>query len=221
MGSDPSTVTVRAYDVSAVSLTAKDLDTFLSITPTPANATVTVDGQTVAHGAWEGRLPLGVHTLEITAKGYVTATQEVRLERRKQPQLRVELSRAPRLGVWSTRRSAVVGLAYAIGAAGVTAGGVTGVDALVTISNVRSHCNVPLSRCPTSQQASASTANSLATASTASFIVGGAGLVAGTLLVFEYRPDDARPHRDSPSKAPTVAWSGGVGLGTFELGGTF
>jgi hypothetical protein len=221
MGSDPSNVTVRAYDVSAVSLTAKDLDTLLSITATPSDAAVAIDGKKVARGSWEGRLSLGAHTLEVTASGYAATTQDVRLERRKQPQLRIALSRAPRLGVWSTRRSVVVALAYGIGAAGITAGAITGVDALVTIGNVRSHCNVALSLCPTSQMGSASTATSLATASTATLVVGAAGLVAGTLLVFGYRPDDPRPRRDGAARPATVAWSARVGLGTVALAGAF
>ncbi len=216
VGSEKSSVEVRLYEASAVTLSARDLDTSLRIDATPAEAAVAIDGTVMAHGAWEGRLPLGVHTVEITASGFLPARQQVRLLRRKEPQIRVALSRAPPAGAWSPKRSAAVGLAYAIGAAGVTVSAVTGAAALVTIGEVRSRCVYPL--CPASQAAAADRAGALATASTVSLVVGAANLVAGTILVIWYRPDEPRTDKGGGPRPriPPVAWSAGVGLGRVE-----
>jgi len=68
-------------------------------------ATVTIDGKPVESesGSWEGRLPLGEHTLEVAARGDVTVTQTLRLERRKQPQLNVAFTRPE---AWCVERAA-------------------------------------------------------------------------------------------------------------------
>jgi hypothetical protein len=217
MASDRTKVAVRLYETSAVALSAKDLDGALRVEAIPAEAAVTIDGRVVARGAWEGRLPLGAHTLEITASGFLPARQEVRLERRKQPQIRVALARAPKLGMWGPKRNAAVGVAYALGAAGVTVSAITGTAALVTMAAVRARCAYPL--CPTSERAAASRASTLATASTAALVVGSAGLVAGTCFVVWYRPDTPAP-ADRPRTA-SVAWRAGMGPGTLAIEGSF
>jgi len=175
----------------------------------------------VARGTWEGRLPLGVHTVEVTASGYLRAMRDVRLERRKQPELHIDLSHAPRLGTWGPKRGVPVGVAYALGAAGITASAITGAAALVTVNQVRSHCASLL--CPDSQASSADRANAYATASTASLVVGVAGLVAGTALVVWYRPYDPRPGHDERQnpKTAAVAWSAKLGIDRLAIEGVF
>jgi hypothetical protein len=219
MGSITSTVAVRLYEATTLAMAARDLDSSLRVDATPAEAAVIIDGKVVGNGTWEGRLPLGTHTVEITAGGFLPATQEVRLVRRKQPQIRVALGRTPKLGIWGPRRNAAVGVAYALGAAGLTVSAVTGADALVIMNGVLGHCMG--TRCPTPQRAAATRATSLATASTAGLVVGGTGLVAGTLLVAFYRPHDPRADKDERPRPPRVAWNVGVGLGRLELGGRF
>jgi hypothetical protein len=170
---------------------------------------------------WKGRLPLGLHTVEITAPGFLPEERTVRLERRQQPDLQFSL--APELGIvsWRPKRNSALGATFALGAAGITAGAATGVAALVTIGDVRSQCNLARSRCPTTQEAGASLATSLATASTVSLVVGGAGLVTGTLLFVWYRPYERPPRRSAGARAPAAAWSAGVGPGRFEVEGRF
>jgi hypothetical protein len=221
MGSDKSTVAVRLFQLSAVALAAIDLDGALRVEATPEEAAIAVDGNVLGHGAWEGRLPLGVHTLEIRASGFSTTRQELHLERRKQPQIRVHLAHAPRLGTWGPKRNAAVGVTYALGAAGITVGAITGAAALVTISGVRTHCEVPL--CPASQTSATNRALVLANASTVGLSVGAAGLVTGTLLALLYRPYDVRPGRETGQRPtrPSVSIRAGVGLGQLDLEGRF
>jgi hypothetical protein len=211
MGSIESTVTVRPFEVTPITPVAKDLDASLRVEATPAGASVAIDGEVVAHGTWAGRLPLGMHTVEVTANGFLPAQREVRLERRKQPEIHVDLARAPRLGTWGPKRNAAVGVSYALGAAGLTVSAITGAAALATIDDVRSRCDLTNSLCPRSPR------TSLATASTVGLVVGVAGLVTGTLFVFWVRPDERGP--DKPR--PAVAWGAGLGLGRFAIEGRF
>jgi PEGA domain len=216
MASPTATASVKAYEVTSRPLAAEDLDASLRIEATPADAAVAIDGKAVSQGNWLGRLPLGAHRVEITARGFMPVTRAVRLERRQQREIQIDLAREPRLGVWGPKRNAAVGGAYALGAAGITAGTVTGIEAIVKNDAIKAHCDVTGILCPKSQRAAADTATSFATASTVSLVVGGAGLVLGTALVIWYRPDEPRSGRSS-----AMVWSADVGLGRFELRGRF
>jgi hypothetical protein len=223
MASPKATAAVKLYQVTELPLTADDLDASLRVEASPAVAAVAVDGKEVGHGEWKGRLPLGLHTVEITAPGFLPEERTVRIERRQQPDLQFSL--APETGIvpWRPKRNSALGVTFAFGAAGIVAGAATGIAALVTMGDARSHCNLALSLCPTTEAASVSRANSLATASTVSLVVGGASLLTGTLLSVWYRPYE-RPPR-APGHAgghpPAAAWGAGVGPGRFEIEGRF
>ncbi len=212
MASDRVPVDVKSLETSDLALSARDLDTVLRVDASPASASIAIDGVARAHGVWEGRLPLGRHVLEVGQGGFLTARRAIVLERRKQPDLHVDLAPAPRLGPWGPKRNAAVGFAFTVGAAGVTAGAVAGVDALVTVAGVRSHCNFLV--CPASQASAVSRANTLAKVSDVALAVGAVGLVAGTILVFTYRPYDG--DKDRSSALRVSATPGGL-----EVGGSF
>jgi hypothetical protein len=222
MGSVTSSVAVRLYEASAIALSARDLDAALRVEATPREATIVIDGKEVARGSWEGRLPLGSHALDIAASGFLPSRQQLALMPRRQPQIRVDLSRAPRLGTWGPKRNAAVGAAFALGAAGVTVSAVTGAAALVTVAEVRSRCKYPL--CPPSQMAPADRAKTLATASTIGLAAGATALAAGTALVVWYRPYDPPARRDEgprPKSASSAAFGARGGLGGIEIEGRF
>src|SRR5262249_35949556 len=156
-------------------LSARDLDASLRTEASPVAAAVAVDGKVMGYGTWQGRLPLGGHTVEITASGFLPPRQELHLERRKQREIPVDPAPAPKPGMWGPRRNAAVGVSYSVGAAGITMSAITGVAALVTIADVRSACHYP--RCPDFKRPAADRANVLATASTVGLVAGAAGLV--------------------------------------------
>jgi hypothetical protein len=67
-GTPPETAEVRLRDVTHVSLAAEPLDASLRVAPEPASALVAVDGVTVGHGVWEGKLKSGAHKIEVAAR---------------------------------------------------------------------------------------------------------------------------------------------------------
>jgi hypothetical protein len=214
MGSSRATTTVRLYDVTSLALGADDLDASLRIEPTPAFATVTVDDKVVGRGTWEGRLPLGPHTVEVSAGGFLPVRREVRLERRKQPDLHVELARPPAGASRRAARIAGAGVGFGASAVGLAVFAVEGARALAAINAVKSRC---YPSCPTSEQANVDAASTLGNTSTVGLVVAGAGAVTGTLVLLLVRPDDRRP---DAARAPR-AWSVAAGLGRLEIGGRF
>ena len=81
------------------------------------------------------------HHVSVGDPTNIPVTQEVRLERRQQRDLPIDL-----LSEWSPREEgpkqrAAVGVAYAMGAAGILAGTITGVDALVKNAELEARCD--------------------------------------------------------------------------------
>src|SRR5262249_37683950 len=72
---------------------------------------------------------------------------------------------------------------------------------------------------PISQSTAVSRADALATASTAGLVLGAAGLVTGTILVFWYRPDEGPRPTARALPPPIPAWSAGVRPPGLELAG--
>src|SRR5262249_11346884 len=93
MGSKRATVAVRLYEATSLTLAGEDLDGSLRVEASPGEGAISIDGKRVAQGAWEGRLPLGAHSVEVAAEGFLPAKKEVSLVRRKQLELHVDLVR--------------------------------------------------------------------------------------------------------------------------------
>jgi hypothetical protein len=97
-----------------------------------------------------------------------------------------------------------------VGAAGLIAGGVTGAIAFTKTNAIKTHC-IGI-QCPTQYEADGDEANAFATASTATFIIGGVVAATGVVLLV-VRPGDAAAPRASVA---LVAGPGSIGLkGTF------
>ncbi|HLK36921.1 MAG TPA: hypothetical protein VKU41_09250 [Polyangiaceae bacterium] len=122
-------------------------------------------------------------------------------------------SHAPSLLTW-------VGVGVA--GAGVLAGSITGLIVLSDTSKLSSDCNKQTKQCVTmSSQNELSSANSLATVSTISFIVGGVGaaLAVGSLVVGHGIPAAATaPPPSAASRVEVIPW---IGLGSAGVRGTF
>jgi hypothetical protein len=104
---------------------------------------------------------------------------------------------------------------FAVAAAGVATGTVTGIITLSDKSSIASRCNG--TRCPPSTYDDLTNANTFATISTVAFAVGGVGAAVG-VVSWLLRPSTP----DSPAVAPVaVRVHPAVGLGTVGFAGTF
>ncbi len=100
IGTQPVTVSVRANALTSLKLGAEPLEGALHIEPTPAGATLAIDGVTVGRGAWDGHLRTGEHTIELAAPGFLPSERKFRLESGKREALFVTLQRDPRSPFW-------------------------------------------------------------------------------------------------------------------------
>ncbi len=93
LGTAPAPVNVKENQSATLTLTAVELDAEIRVEPTPASATVFVDGVEIGSGVWEGRLPSGDHKVEIAADGFVAFRKDVRLIKGEREMVKVALER--------------------------------------------------------------------------------------------------------------------------------
>lgn len=213
LGTQPVSVPIRLQDVTKLMLTAEELDTTLRVEPVPGGASLAIDAVVVGRGAWEGRLRVGEHTIEVTADGFLSETRRVRLERRKRLVVAVELRRDRNTREWRAARNAWSGASFAVGGLGLGVFAVTGALALGKSNELKSACMRGL--CPASEQHSLDAAKTYGTVSTVGLVVGGVGVAAGAIILFAARPGGGE------RRGGGAVWSAGVGLGRFELDATF
>ncbi|WP_437930591.1 PEGA domain-containing protein [Sorangium sp. So ce291] len=211
MESGVESVSVRLYDVTEVVIGAEDQDASLKVESAPTGARLWIDGNETGQTPWQGRLPLGEHTIEVRAKGYVSARQEVKLERRKQREVTVALDRVPQEpGFWTASRvKATATTAYGVGALGIGVFAVSGVLALSTSADLKEAC--PGGLCPPDRAGQKERAHAFGAAALAGLIVGGAGALAGTVVLVAVRPKG----EEQRVTAAGTAWK--VGFGHFGL----
>ncbi|WP_437568549.1 PEGA domain-containing protein [Sorangium sp. So ce542] len=209
MESAVETVSVRLYEVAEVVLGAEDQDASLKVESAPRGARLWIDGKEVGQTPWEGRLPLGEHAIGVRADGYLDARQEVTLERRKQREVTVALDRVPpEPGFW-TARTVGATAAYGAGVLGLGVFAVSGVLAMNTSAELKRAC--PGGICPRERAGQKERAHALGVAALAGLVVGGAGAVAGTVVLVAARPKEEKPR----ATAAGTAWK--VGVGPFGL----
>ncbi len=211
LGTQPVSVPIRLREVTKLTLTAEALDTSLRVEPTPGGASVSVDSVVVGRGAWEGRLRVGEHKVEVTADGFLPQTRRVSLERRKRQVVKIDLERDRSAAGFQTKRNVAAGTAFTVGALGLGVGAVAGALALAEIHGVESRC-VGI-RCPPSEQANVSAAGTLADVSTVGLVVGGLGVAAGSIILISLRTGTSVPLSTSAALR--------VGVGRFEFEGRF
>ncbi len=216
LGTQPVSVPIQLHQTTKLSLTAEELDTTLRVEPMPGGASVAIDAVVVGRGAWEGRLRVGEHKIEVLADGFVTDVRRVKLEPRRRVVIPVELVRDRDTPEWRAARNAWAGAAFGVGALGLGVFAVTGALALDKSNELRSVCVAGV--CPPEEQQTVGTARTLGTVATIGAIAGGVGVVTGVTILLVARPGRAKI--DKPrSDAPTVRAA--IGAGRFEVGGTF
>ncbi len=102
LGSQPVSVPVRLDETTPLTLTAEPLSASLRIVPTPMSANLAIDAVTVGRGAWQGRLRVGPHTVEIAADGFLTESRKVTLTAGNNESVLVTLQRDTSSPFWQT-----------------------------------------------------------------------------------------------------------------------
>ena len=192
-----------------------------------ADVVATLDGKPISLSADQAtRCDPGKHSLHIEAKGYRTIDQTVELPERggvvKLP-LRLEKEAAhvdappppPPPPPPVPKRTLFVPtiVSFGVGAAAVGTGAVTGALSLSRSSELKKLCEAD-GRCPPSAEPLINRGQLLGNISTATFIVGGAALGAGVVLLIVGKPKE----RSTGLFQQTVPW---ITPGMIGLRGTF
>jgi hypothetical protein len=220
MQSGVERVNVRLYEVAEVVLGAEDQDASLKVESAPRGARLWIDGKAVGQTPWEGRLPLGKHTLEVRADGYLDARQDVKLERRKQREVTVALDRVPQEPrFWTaefwTARTVAATAAYGTGVLGLGVFAVSGALALNTSAGLKEAC--PGNLCPRKMAGQKERAHALGVTALTGLIVGGAGAVTGTAVLVAVHPKG----EERRVRSAGTAWKVGLGPGRISVAGSF
>lgn len=131
LGTAPVSAPVRQNETTPLTLTAIDLDSSVRIEPTPAGATVALDGVLLGRGVWEGRLGSGDHQIEVGAEGFISARKPITLKRGARDVVVVKLERDPKSPIWGeqSKNRLVVELGGGAALAPSFGGDVAGCDA--------------------------------------------------------------------------------------------
>jgi PEGA domain len=223
MASPVETAAVRLFEVTRVTLGAEEQDASLRIESTPSGARVMIDSKGVGWTPWEGRLSLGEHAIEVSAGGFVSSTQPVRLVRRKQRELSVVLEPEPDLAGLRRMRNVAAGVGFGVGALGLGVSAVTGALAWGKVSDLKSVCQS--NTCPPSEQENLNAARRLETLATVGLVVGSLGVAAGTIVFFALKPKRGERRADTASRTTQAGdamdWRVGVGPGRLQMEGSF
>lgn len=213
MESEEKPVTVELYETQSVELSAEDMDASLRVESTPKGATLRIDGRDMGQTNWEGRLPLGEHSIELSLGGFEIGKQRVTLERRKQQQIGMLLQRIPEPPGFWTGRTVGATAAFGVGLLGIGVFGVTGGLALQASSDLQAAC--VNGTCSGSKADEIERARTLGNAALAGLVVGGIGVVTGSVVLIA-----AKPKAKGVDKAP-VGLSVGAGLSGLVMKGAF
>jgi hypothetical protein len=202
---------------------------WLTITVTPSGAGVTYDDAALAPSALGVKRAAdpGQHFIKATAPGFLPSEKSVTVHAGETGAVSIELEQAPpeaqpvapALSQPSAPlapeppgwRAPVTISAFAVGGAGLVLGTVTGILALSKHSSLKDGCANGV--CGPSQKSDLDAYYALANLSTVGFIVAGAGVATGTILLL------TAPKREATTDS--AAWSPFIGIASAGVKGTF
>jgi hypothetical protein len=181
--------------------------------PKAGQAAVAVDGDAVPAVLVEGDRPTdpGTHTVTATSRGFLATSAKVSLKDGETSSVTLTLQpdpnapatdpsapadpAAPAEGSYVSRNKLAF-VALGVGVVGLAVGAVSGALVASKTSSLDGECVDKA--CPASRQSDIDSASTLATVSTVGFVVGGAGIATGVVLLLLGRPapsaQTARPH---------------------------
>ncbi|KYG03022.1 hypothetical protein BE21_53705 [Sorangium cellulosum] len=100
LGTGPAAAPVKVGQLTTLSLRAEELEATLSVAPTPAWATVIIDGVPMGRGTWEVALRAGAHRVEVREDGFKPFTRQLNLARGQQEKIALALARDEDAARW-------------------------------------------------------------------------------------------------------------------------
>lgn len=195
--------------------------------PEASLVTVTVDGDTVDPGDGPFALDPGEHEVEAEAEGYESFSKKVQLEESKTETVEITLQKsAASLGDDGGKKGGGGGLspipayvAWGVGAVGLGLGIGFGVSAIQTTNQVLRDYGCEDNACPAEAEDDLNTAKLNGNISTAGFVIGFTGVVAGTVLFLFSGDDEDEPKEGVEAEAVVVQPM--IGPGYLGLQGQF
>jgi len=196
--------------------------------PEASLVTVTVDGDTVDPGDGPFALDPGAHEVEATADGYTSFSKKVELEESKTETIEITLEKsAAAEGDTGEKKNKGGGglspipayVAWGVGAVGLGLGIGFGVSAIQTTNQVLRDFGCEDNECPADAEDDLNTAKLNGNISTAGFVIGFTGVVAGTVLFLFSGDDEDEPKEGVEAEAVVVQPM--VGPGYLGLQGQF
>ncbi|HVY46255.1 MAG TPA: PEGA domain-containing protein [Minicystis sp.] len=219
--SDAKATTAGARKVHAAAESALvDVEARLphvTVAPTPGDARVSIDGASVEAGA-DTPVDPGAHEVAVEADGYERATRSVTLREAQKERVAVTLAKSPAAAAADAAPKeapassgpsyAPAIIAFSIGAVGVGVGATFGALAFSSSSDAKKLCKG--NTCPPSAADKIDASKRDGNVSTVAFIVGGAGVGAGVLLLL-LRPSK-KPAAEAQARVAPYVGAGDVGL---------
>jgi len=196
--------------------------------PEASLVTVSVDGEVVAPDDGPFALDPGDHQVSAEAEGYESFNETVTLEESKTESLEITLTKATDTTGNDNQSGGGSGgglspipayVAWGVGAVGLGLGIGFGVSAIQTTNQVLSDYGCEDNQCPAEAEDDLSTAKLNGNISTAGFVIGFTGVVAGTVLFLLSGDDDDAPKEGVDAEAVVVQPM--VGPGYVGLQGQF
>ena len=189
--------------------------------PTPTGTVVKCDGRALAAEELGVAEPLdpGEHTVSIEVPGAAPSEQKVTLKRGEQREIRLAApaqKKAEESGSGAGPISPLATSGYVTGGIGLAfliVGLGTGGGALAKKSTINDHCQVL--RCDSVGKDASDSAKSLGAASTATFVIGLAGVAAGAVMLIV----DATSGSEKPAESAGRQWEPVMGIAPGPQGG--
>ena len=100
IGSQPVDAAVRENELTVLRVAAETLDAVLRVEPAPIGADVAIDGVSVGHGVWEGRVRAGGHRVEVAQVGFLAVQRIANVPATGRSVVVVTLDRDPGSALW-------------------------------------------------------------------------------------------------------------------------
>ncbi len=97
----PVTVVVQPGESAPLQMKAVPLDATVKILPSPATATLSLDGVSMGRGGFQGRIQPGYHLVEVTAEGYFPEKQKVSVPAGEERAVQITLRKDWSSPVWA------------------------------------------------------------------------------------------------------------------------
>lgn len=188
--------------------------------PSAAMVEMQIDGKEI-DASEEIPIDPGEHEIEVNAEGYESAQKKVELAEGVHEEVKLKLKKIPPPEAPKKKEESGIGakipaiVSFGVGAAGLGVGAAFGVMAINQADEVKAQCvnNV----CPPSSQGTLDSSKTNGTISTVGFIVGGAGVATGIVLLLI--APSKKKKSEEPKDALTVRpW---IGLGSAGVSGRF